>query len=191
MNAPVRTRRKNGFNLFREAAKLSSFDEFPMLRPEVDPQIHLSRNDVDQPFHLICEKDTVIGQFSGESRVEFVDGPVRYFDLAAGDFTYVPAAAAHRVRTVTPGVMLRYKAREPGNETILWLCDSCRGELGRYDVNATAQPVQLGYQAASEKYNAELAGKDCPTCGTVAPPVDLAHFRWQAVAEKLAESEED
>ena len=45
----VTTRRKNSFNLFREASKLASFDEFPMLRPEVDPQLTLSSNSVDQP----------------------------------------------------------------------------------------------------------------------------------------------
>lgn len=190
MSAPVRTRRKNAFNLFREAEKLSSFDEFPMLRPEVDPQLHLSRNSVDQPFHLVCEKDTVIGQFSGNSRVEFVDGPVRYFDLAPGEFSYVPAGTAHRVMTVSPGVMLRYKANDPGKETVLWLCGDCGGELERYELNASEIPVQQGYQAACEQFNAREAGRNCGACGSLHASVDLSPFRWQAVADKLRETDD-
>src|SRR5689334_4342042 len=97
MSNAVSTRRKNRFNLLREAAKLASFDEFPMLRPEVDPQLHLSHNEVDQPFYLVCEKDTVIAQFSGHSRIDLKEGSVRYFDLTAGDYVYVPGGIPHRI----------------------------------------------------------------------------------------------
>lgn len=190
MSAPVRTRRKNMFNLFREGEKLASFDEFPMLRPDVDPQLHLSRNEVDQPFHLICEKDTVVAQFSGLSRLEFTDGPVRYFDLAPGDYAYVPAGMAHRVRTVESGVFLRYKAREPGAETVLWLCAGCGSELERFDMDASAAPAQQGYQAACEQFNAAEGGHDCPQCGANHPAVDMSPFRWQSVADKLLEVED-
>lgn len=191
MSAPVRTRRKNAFNIFREAEKLSSFDEFPMLRPEVDPQLHLSRNEVDQPFHLTCEKDTVIGQFSGQSRVEFTDGPVRFFDLAAGEFAYVPAGMAHRVRTVEPGAMLRYKARLPGSEAVVFMCDACGGELSRHEFDASAVPPQQAYQAACEEFNGSSELRRCSACGSERALVDLSAFRWQAVAEKLLETEDD
>ena len=44
---------------FDEAAKRGPYDEFPMFPPGIDPQIHVSRNNRPQPFHLICEHDTV------------------------------------------------------------------------------------------------------------------------------------
>ena len=191
MSAPVRTRRKNGFNIFREAQKLSSFDEFPMLRPEVDPQLHLSRNEVDQPFHLVCEKDTVLAQFSGESRVEFANGSVRFFDMGRGDFVYVPAGAAHRLLTVETGVVARYKASAPGAETIIWYCDGCGGEISRHEGNATQAPAQQLYQEACEAFNGDAARRRCGACGSEHVPVDLSPFRWQAVADKLLEPEDE
>lgn len=191
MKSPVRTRRKNAFNLFRESEKLSSFDEFPMLRPEVDPQLHLSRNAVDQPFHLSFQKDTVIGQFSGRSRVEFTDGPIRFFDLGPGDFSYVPAGATHRVKTVKPGVMARYKANDPGKETVYFFCDHCGNELDHFELDASQAPAQQGYQAACEKFNQASESHDCAGCGSTHAPVDMAPFRWQSIVEKLQESDDD
>ena len=191
MNKPVRTRRKNAFNLYREAENMASFDEFPMLRPEVDPQIHLSRNEVSQPFYLMCEKDTVIVQLSGRSRLEFTNGSVRYFDLEPGDFAYVPGGAIHRLTTVSSGAMLRYKAREPGTEMVLWFCDHCAKEVARHEWNATEIPAQQGYLTACNAYNAGENRRRCPACGTVHAALDLSPFRWGAIVEKLAETDED
>lgn len=190
MARPVRTRRKNMFNLHREAEKMSSFDEFPMLRPEVDPQLHLSRNEVDQPFHLICEKDTVLAQMSGRARVEFIDGPVRYFDMVPGDFVYVPGGSLHRVKTVDAGTQMRYKANDPGAETVLWMCSDCGAELHRLEWDASASPAQAGYQSACEQFNADATLRQCKACGHEHPAVDLSPFRWAAIAEKLSEPEE-
>ena len=191
MSLPVRTRRKNKFNFVKEAERLESFDEFPMLRSEVDPQLHVSRNQVDQPFHLICEKDCVLAQANGRSRVVFVDGPVRYFDMTPGDFVYVPGRTAHRVLSTEPGVLLRYKAREPGTETMLWLCETCGAELGRDEADATAAPAQVAYAAATLRFNADDAKRCCGSCGTRHPPVDATHFRWEAVGEALMRAEDD
>ena len=191
MTKPVRTRRKNAFNLYREAENMASFDEFPMLRPEVDPQIHLSRNEVSQPFHLSCEKDTVIVQLSGRSRLEFTNGSVRYFDLEPGDFAYVPGGAIHRLTMVSSGAMLRYKAREPGAEKVLWFCDHCGKEVARHEWNATEIPPQQGYLTACNAYNTDENRRRCPACGTVHAPLDLSPFRWEAIVEKLAETDED
>ena len=191
MTKPVRTRRKNAFNLYREAESMASFDEFPMLRPEVDPQIHLSRNEVSQPFHLLCEKDTVIAQLSGRSRLEFTNGPVRYFDLEPGDFAYVPGGAIHRLTTVSSGTMLRYKARQPGTEKVLWFCDNCGKEVAHHEWNATEIPVQRGYLTACNAYNTDQNRRRCSACGTVHAPLDLSPFRWDAIIEKLAETDED
>ncbi|WP_324698853.1 hypothetical protein [Novosphingobium sp. RL4] len=191
MTAPVRTRRKNAFNIYREAEKLASFDEFPMLRPEVDPQVHLSKNDVDQPFHLACEKDTVLAQMSGKSRVIFADGSVRFFDLVPGEFAYVPAGYAHRILTVEPGAVIRYKAQKPGNESIIWYCSSCDAEVHRFDWQADEAPVQQGYVEACQEFNADVKHRTCGGCGTELPPVDLTAFRWDAISAKLLEADDE
>lgn len=191
MSTAVRIRRKNGFNLFREARKLESFDEFPMLRPEVDPQLHASRNSVDQPFYLTCAKDSVIAQASGAARVEFASGPVRYFDLGPGDFVYVPAGSAHHIHAVKDGIQIRYKAREPGQETISWSCQNCGRALFSHRFDATAEPAQLGYQAGCERFNADRANRQCAACDAEHPPVDLVPFRWKAVAEAMSAGEEE
>lgn len=191
MPKPVRTRRKNAFNLHREAERLASFDEFPLLRPEVDPQMHASRNSVDQPFYLCCAKDTVIAQMSGHSRIEFITGPVRYFELGMGDFTYVPAGQVHRLLTRSEGTVIRYKAADPGEESTVHLCENCGAELFRHTWNASAVPVQEGYQAASEAFNADPALRHCSACGSDSAPIDLEPFRWNAVAEKLREADND
>lgn len=191
MSVRISTRRKNHFNLFREAEKLGSFDEFPMLRPEVDPQVHLSRNSVDQPFYLLCEKDTVIAQFSGRSRVVFQEGSVRYFDVEPGDFVYAPGGIAHRILTLEPGHVMRYKARQPGQETVLWLCKSCGTELARETWNADERLPQEAYQAACEQYNAQAASRKCKSCGTEHEQVDLSAFRWSAVGEALSRTDDD
>jgi len=179
--AQIRVRRRNNFNLVKEGAKLQSFDDFPMLRPEVDPQFHLSRNSVNQPFWLIGEKDMVLGQFSGSSRVEFASGPIRYFDLGLGDFVYVPAGAAHRISVREPGYMIRYKAREPGQEAVFWQCDMCGTELYRHKFDATAEPAQRGYQQGCEAFNG--TDRTCGSCGCEHTSVDLSLFRWVQVAD--------
>src|ERR1700756_1908813 len=103
-------RRKNRFETYKEAASRGNYDEMPMLELGIDPQLHLSRNSVAQPFFLICEQDTMLAQMAGEARVEFRAGPVRYFDMAVGDFVYVPAGTPHRILPKTESVHLRYKA---------------------------------------------------------------------------------
>lgn len=189
MSKPVTTRRKNNFNIFREAPKLASFDEFPMLRPDVDPQVTLSNNSVDQPFYLVCEKDTVIAQASGTAQVVFHAGPVRYFDLLPGDFVYVPGGTAHRVLTREAGNQIRYKAREPGAEAAVWYCEQCDSEVDRHSW-PQEQPAQAGYQAACEQHNAETGRRTCSACGHTHAAIDLAAFRWKAIAEALAQDED-
>lgn len=191
MSPRVSTRRKNNFNLFREAKRLASFDEFPMMRPEVDPQVHLSHNAVDQPFYLTFAKDSVLAQSSGASRVLFREGPVRYFDLGLGDYVYVPAGTAHKVLTIEPGDLLRYKARDAGMEAVSWLCEACGSELDQHLFNAQETLPQFAYQLACERFNAEAERRTCRTCGKAHSPVNLEPFRWNAVGEALNAAEKD
>ena len=78
--------RKERFAAFDEGAKRGPYDEYPMFPAGVDPQIHVSRNDRPQPFHLVCEHDTLLVTMSGEGRVEFAVGPMRYQTLEAGRY---------------------------------------------------------------------------------------------------------
>ncbi|MBB6123096.1 hypothetical protein [Sphingobium subterraneum] len=192
MNAPlppVRIRRKNTFNILREGQRLASFDEFPMLRPEVDPQLHASMNSVDQPFHLECEKDTVVAQMSGRSRIEFKDGPTRFFDAVPGDLVYVPGRAVHRIRTVEPGLVLRYKAKDSGGEAAIWLCEGCGEQLARHEWDNAAETPQEQYQTGCERFNSDASKRRCPSCGRDHDPIDLSPFRWQAISEKIVEGD--
>lgn len=188
---PVRVGRRNKLNLLKDGGKLESFDEFPVLRPEVDPQLHVSNNSVDQPFALVCGKDTVLAQVTGRARVAFEDGPVRYFDLEAGDHVYVPAGSEHRVETLEPGIQLRYRAREPGVEGVVWRCKSCRTELDRHVWDSAQTVTQTGYQFACERHNNEESRRTCKSCEARHDPIDLSPFRWAAVALAQAEVEED
>ena len=183
---PIRIRRKNAFNLFREGQKLTSFDEFPMLRPDVDPQLHVSNNKVDQPFYLICEKDTVLAQMTGQARIAFREGSVRYFDLSPGDFVYVPGGTAHRILTLELGLQIRYKAREPGLEAVVWYCEKCGSELDRFVWNVGETSSQAGYHHACLRHNEDVARRRCLICDLELPPVDLGAFRWKAIADSLS-----
>lgn len=191
MKNTISVRRKNRFNLIREGRKLGSFDEFPILRPEVDPQVHASRNEVDQPFYLVCEKDTVLAQLRGSSRVIFHDDSVNYFAMAQGDFVYVPAGAAHRILTRSSGEMIRYKAADSGTEAVVWFCDKCGSELDHYAWDNKMTIAQAAYQAACERYNADEARRICSDCGHTHPPIDLTPFQWNRVAQTLVDADQD
>ena len=82
---------------FAEAAKAGPYDERPMLPDSLDLQIHLSRNAVPQPFHLICQHDTVLFALSGAGHVEYKDASVLRHSYGVGDHLYVPAGVPHRI----------------------------------------------------------------------------------------------
>lgn len=186
---PIDIRRKNTLNLFREASKLGSFDEFPVLRPDVDPQLHVSRNEVDQPFFLTCQKDCVIALVSGAATVEFASGGVRFFDLEPGDFVYVPGGAAHRLRVREPGIQLRYKAREAGGESVAWYCAKCGHELFHHGWEGAETLPQESYLEACESFNSDSVHRTCSSCAEVHPALDLQPFRWQSIVQALRAGE--
>src|SRR5215469_12801973 len=123
--------RKNRFDSFKEALSRGAYDEFPMLELGIDPQLHLSRNAVAQPFFLICEQDTMIAQLSGTARIEFRNSSVGYFDTEIGDFIYVPGGTPHRILPKSESVHLRYKPEQPGLEAVAWYSEKTGGEISR------------------------------------------------------------
>ena len=101
--------RKKTFQLWREAAKVGAYAEKPMLPADKQVQVHLSKNDRPQPFHLICGKDTLLALMSGAGKVEFKGTTVECFDMKPGSFVYVPAGAPHRIVPAEVSIMMRYK----------------------------------------------------------------------------------
>ncbi|MCX4243743.1 cupin domain-containing protein [Paraliomyxa miuraensis] len=176
--------RKKTFMVFREAARLGAYDERPMLPADVQTQVYLSRNDVPQPFFLVCEKDTVIAVFSGEGQVQLRATSVRTFPLEPGDHVYVPAGVPTRLVPRTESVILRYKAREAGLEGVAWYCDACEEvELHRHVFDTEHTLAHEGYLAGCRSFNAEPARRRCSRCERVHPPVALEGYRWEELAK--------
>jgi len=177
--------RKKTFQILREGRKVGPYDDAPMLPDDIQVQLHLSRNDVAQPFYLICEKDTLLLMMSGAGAVEFRDAPVGRFALKPGDCVYVPAGTPHRIVPDGESVMLRYKPREPGLEGMAWYCGACAAEICREVWDATTTLSQEQYWALSARFNDDTARRTCGKCGAVHPAVDLARFRWQEMAREI------
>ena len=170
---------------FAAAAKAGNYDERPMLPDTLDLQIHLSKNDRPQPFHLICQHDTVLMVMSGEGRVEYRDASVLRHSYEVGDHLYVPAGVPHRVVPASESIMYRYKLPETELEGVAWYCDGCGKELYREVFELSAELPQEAYARIVRAFNADAARRTCNGCGAVHPEIDLAPFRWSEVAREL------
>jgi nitrite reductase/ring-hydroxylating ferredoxin subunit len=174
-------RRKNRFETYKEAASRGNYDEFPMFELGIDPQLHLSRNSVPQPFFLICEQDTVIAQMSGVARIEFRNSPANHFILALGDFVYVPGGTPHRLVPQTESIHLRYKAAQPGLEAVAWYKGD--EEVARVAWDCAQELPQDAYLRACRTFNADAKLRQG------LPEIDLTPFRWSEVAAEVKEAE--
>jgi nitrite reductase/ring-hydroxylating ferredoxin subunit/predicted RNA-binding Zn-ribbon protein involved in translation (DUF1610 family) len=174
-------RRKNRFETYKEAASRGNYDEFPMFERGVDPQLHLSRNTVPQPFFLICEQDTVIAQMSGTAKIEFRNSPANYFNLALGDFVYVPGGTPHRIVPQSESIHLRYKAEHAGLEAAAWYEGA--DEVGRIAWDCATELPQEGYLRACRTFNSDAKLRNG------SPEIDLAPFHWADIAAEVKEAE--
>jgi len=177
--------RKRMLQTFREAEQRGPYDEYPVLPQDVDPQLHLSRNDRPQPFHLVCEKDTVLVQMSGRGRVEFRDSSVRWFTATPGDFIYVPGGTPHRFLPDGVAAQYRYKAAVAGREEVRWYCEACDGLLASDSWDTAVELPQEGYLRATRAFNADAAVRTCADCGAEHPMVDLTPYRWGEIAAEI------
>ncbi len=178
-------KRKKSFATFDEAPRRGPYDEYPMLPPGVDPQLCLSRNDVPQPFHLVCELDTVLLQMSGTGRLHLRESPVLYHRMEPGDFVYIPAGMPHRYVPDTESVQLRYKAEKAGLEGVTWYSDATGARAGTVVWDTAAELSQEGYLRACNAFNSDAALRSCAATGEVLGPLDLAPFRWREAADEL------
>jgi len=178
--------RKKTFQVLREAAKVGAYDDMPMLPEDIQVQVHLSRNDKPQPFHQICDKDTLLFLLSGSAAVEMKFTPVDRFVLKPGDCVYVPAGAPHRIVPDGESVMLRYKPQPASLEGIAWFCSGCGAELHRQVWNEATAVSQTMFDTVSRRFAANAALRTCKGCGAVHPAPDASLFRWTEAAKELA-----
>ena len=182
-------KRKKSFAIFDEAPKRGPYDEFPMLPPGVDPQLCLSRNDVAQPFYLICEYDTALLQMSGSGRLHLRESPVLYHRLEPGDFAYIPAGMPSRYLPDGESIQLRYKGEHPGREGATWYSETSGARAGTVTWDTAIELPQEGYLRACTAFNADESLRRCSATGEVLPKLDLAPFSWaEAAAELRAEA---
>jgi 3-hydroxyanthranilate 3,4-dioxygenase len=174
------------FQAFKAAGEAGDYTELPMLPAQVDPQVFLSRNSVPQPFFLVCGKDTVIAQLSGEAQLQLRDSSVNTFALAPGDNVYVPAGTPHRIVPLTEVVQLRYKPAKAGLEGVAWFCEECGLELCRAEWDTAEVVSHRAYYDACLAFNADPQARACRRCGTEHPSVDLDRFTaWLGIAKEL------
>jgi hypothetical protein len=171
-------------------SEFGQYEDAPVLPPETDPQIYVSRNALPQPFYLLCEKDNVLSQISGKSRVYLHGSAVNWFRTDVGDHVYVPAGTPHRIVPAESGVMVRYQPLQAGRQGAAWYCDRCGAELRRYEwEHDNDTPPSDYYAAACARFNQDATERTCAVCGTAAAPVDLAAYGW--VPELAAASGEN
>ncbi len=177
--------RKKMVQAFEAARECGPYDELPLLGADRDPQLHLSRNDRPQPFHLICSADTMLAQLSGRATLDLEYSPVRYHRLEPGDVVYIPAGTPSRIRPESDSVHVRYKPGDVGLEAVAWFCSNCGIEVHRDEFDVAQEISQGAYQRACEAFNADVELRRCPTCDEVHDPVDLSDLRWSEIAEAI------
>lgn len=178
--------RRRMLDTYDTAQNSGPYDEYPVLPEGVDPQLHLSKNDRPQPFHLTCEKDCMLVQMSGKARVEIRDSSVRFFDLVPGDYAYIPAGTPHRIVPTETSILYRYKAEHAGLEAVAFYCDQCAGLLYKETWDTAEEIPQAAYLRTVKEFNISEDIRRCESCDSVHPPIDLNGYRWEAVAHELS-----
>jgi 3-hydroxyanthranilate 3,4-dioxygenase len=182
-------RRKSHVDIFAEVPNRGEYDECPMVDVGHEPQLHLSKNSLAQPFFLICENDCVIVQLAGSARLEFQGSSVNYFDLELGDFAYVPGGTPHRLLPTSQSIHLRYKAEFPGLEACAWY-SSTGEEISRIAWDCAVELPQEGYLRACQTFNRDRNLRTRRKTGEELPLIDLSPFNWTAVAQSVREAEQ-
>jgi len=171
--------RRRMLHAFKAAKETGNYEDAAVLPEHLDPQVHLSRNSVPQPFYLVCEHDTIVGQLSGAAHIRLRASSVNAFTMGPGDMVYVPAGTPHRIEPMTPSVQIRYKVRGSEREAAVWTCAHCGGQVARLDWRLT-DPPSAAYAPACQWFNEQFAGTRCPGCGQPVAAVDLQELAWPA-----------
>ncbi|MFF9572008.1 hypothetical protein [Streptomyces sp. NPDC014685] len=171
--------RRRTLHALDAALGIGNYEDVAVLPADTDPQVYLSRNWLPQPFHLVCEKDTVLSQLSGAAQVHLRDSSVNRFRMDLGDHVYVPAGTPHRIVPLQQGVTIRYLPLEAGLQGAVWFCPGCEKELHRYEwEHDDDTPAGHMYAAACARFTADLRARTCADCAAVHPEIDLSAFDW-------------
>ena len=184
-------KRKRMIPLFKIARKFRDYDEYPVLSADIDPQVHVSRNSIAQPFYLICEQDTLLVQLTGKSQIHFKNSNVARFGLGPADCIYIPGGTPTRLIPSEESIQLRYKARDPGLEGVAWYCDGCGEEMHREVWDTGRELSQSAYLRACTAVNADEGLRTCNKCGEKKSSIDLSGIRWAEVSSMLHELEDN
>lgn len=177
-------KRSNVHELRQAAEAAGSYDEWPLLPPDVDPQARLSCNTVDQPFFAGFDHDTCLAQLTGEATVEFIDSRYLATALSPGDWLYLPAGIHHRVVPQKPALQLRYVGREAHWEEAVFLC-GCGERRSSHSWNTGVTLPQEGFSTAVAQHDSlALEGVLCSRCGTTVEAIGT-QFRWDEIAAWL------
>ena len=177
--------RKRMVQTFKEARNAGPYDEYPVLTDDVDPQLHLSRNDRQPPLFLTCENETALIQLSGRATVEFRGSSVNTFDAVPGDYVYIPGGTPHRLTPVGVTVQYRHKALKSGLEGVSFRCPACDETLFSEVWDTADELPQKAYLRIVEAFNDDAGKRTCTHCSAVHPVIDLADYRWKQIAEEL------
>ena len=182
--------RKNRFSTFQEAAARGAYDEFPMLEIGIDPQLHLSRNSVAQPFFLICEQDSMIAQLSGAVRIEFRNSSVGYFDAEIGDFIYVPGGTPHRIVPKSESIPISVtkpsiRASKPSRGSTRHRGRRSAASPGIAPTSCRRRPI-FAPAAPSMRHRPCAPARQPARCW---PEIDLSPFRWEEIAAEIKAAE--
>ncbi|MGW1784831.1 hypothetical protein ACWCQQ_37825 [Streptomyces sp. NPDC002143] len=177
------TRRRRMINALDATHEFGEYEDAAVMPEDTDPQVYVSHNRSPQPFHLLCEKDSVISVLSGAAYVNLRDSSVLRFKMDVADHVYIPAGTPHQIVPIEEGVVLRHMARDAGRFGAAWYCSACDAEVHRYEWQHDKDDV-LGqqYAAACARFTADDSARTCPKCATVHPGVDLAVYNWPAPA---------
>lgn len=164
------------------AAEAGPHDERPLLPSGLDIVLTISRSDQPQPFHLICQHDSVLVTMAGKGRVAFAGSAVRHFDYETGDVVYVPAGTPHRIVPTSESIHHRFKLPESDAEGVAFCCERCGREMHRLLWSLADELPQEGYLRGCAEFNADPARRTCAACQAVHPQVDLGPYRWSEIA---------
>ena len=167
---------------FALASSSGPYDEASILPDDLDIRLTLSRNGVPQPFHLICEHDSVLVTLSGEGEVEFKGSSVNEFEYGPGDVVYVPAGTPHRIVPSLESIHHRFKLPESELEGVAFHCDCCGAELHREIFALADELPQAGYLRVCTTFMADPVLRRCAGCGELHPELSLDAFRWAELA---------
>ncbi|MFE5325970.1 hypothetical protein ACFRCG_06115 [Embleya sp. NPDC056575] len=171
------TRRRRMLKSLETGPELGDHVEAAVLPADTDPQLYLAYNRLAQPFHLICQHDTVLSQMSGTVAVHLRESSVNRFVMGTGDHVYVPAGTPHRLVPREEGVTLRYMPLDAGRLGVAWFCAGCGHELTRYEwEHDNDVPLSHYYTAACTRFTTDEAARTCRDCSAVHPEIDLSAF---------------